>query len=68
VLVSEKESFEFTRLLATKEGEIPASSLWFVLIFSGIFCGISSGATFVAAYKVAEQAPEGIYLWLALCY
>lgn len=44
VLVSHDEAFEYTRLLSTKEG---------------IFCGISSGATFVAAYKVAEKAPEG---------
>ena len=25
----------------------------------GIFCGISSGATFVAARKVADKAPKG---------
>jgi len=25
----------------------------------GIFCGISSGATFVAAMKIAEKAPKG---------
>lgn len=28
----------------------------------GIFCGISSGGTFAAAVKVAEQAPEGTVL------
>ncbi len=28
----------------------------------GIFCGISSGATFAAAIKVAEKAPEGTVL------
>jgi cysteine synthase A len=25
----------------------------------GIFCGVSSGATFTAALKVAEKAPKG---------
>jgi cysteine synthase A len=25
----------------------------------GIFCGISSGATFAAALQIAERAPEG---------
>jgi hypothetical protein len=34
----------------------------------GIFCGMSSGATFVAAFKVAEQAPEGETLYLERIY
>jgi len=32
----------------------------------GIFCGISSGATFAAAMKVAETAPEGSVLLVML--
>ncbi|MHC4960486.1 MAG: cysteine synthase A, partial [Planctomycetota bacterium] len=28
----------------------------------GIFCGISAGATFAAARRVAEKAPEGAAL------
>jgi cysteine synthase A len=28
----------------------------------GIFCGVSSGATFAAARKVAEKAPKGTVL------
>jgi cysteine synthase A len=42
--VSDAEAIETARALARNEG---------------IFCGISSGATFAAARKVAEQAPEG---------
>ncbi|MEO7919305.1 MAG: cysteine synthase A [Thermoanaerobaculia bacterium] len=44
VLVNDLESRDTARALAHKEG---------------IFCGISSGATFLAARKVAEKAPEG---------
>ncbi|MEO8432070.1 MAG: cysteine synthase A [Acidobacteriota bacterium] len=44
VLVGDIESRDTARELATKEG---------------IFCGISSGATFAAAKKVAEKAPKG---------
>jgi cysteine synthase len=44
VLVSELESRDTARALATQEG---------------IFCGISSGGTFAAAMKVAAKAPEG---------
>ena len=44
VLVSELEARDTARQLATLEG---------------IFCGISSGATFAAAVKVARKAPEG---------
>ena len=44
VLVGDIESRDAARELAHKEG---------------IFCGISSGATFCAAKKVAEKAPEG---------
>ncbi|MDQ2869244.1 MAG: cysteine synthase A [Acidobacteriota bacterium] len=44
VLVGDIESRDAARDLATKEG---------------IFCGISSGATFAAAKKVAEKAPKG---------
>jgi cysteine synthase len=44
VLVSELEARDTARDLATKEG---------------IFCGISSGATFAAALKVAKRAPQG---------
>jgi cysteine synthase A len=47
VLVSEIESRDAARELAQKEG---------------IFCGISSGATFAAAVKVARKAPEGSVL------
>jgi len=42
--VSDDEAIATSRALATQEG---------------IFCGISSGATFVAALKVAEQAETG---------
>ncbi len=45
--VTDIESRDAARELATKEG---------------IFCGISSGATFLAARKVAETAPEGSVL------
>jgi cysteine synthase A len=42
--VSDDEAIATARALATQEG---------------IFCGISAGATFVAALKVAEQAEAG---------
>src|SRR6202158_535118 len=44
VLVSDVESRDMARDLASKEG---------------IFCRISSGATFLAARKVADKAPKG---------
>ena len=44
VLVSDTESRDAARELAAQEG---------------IFCGISSGATFAAARKVAQKAPKG---------
>jgi len=44
VKVGDVESRDMARELASKEG---------------IFCGISSGATFAAARKVAEKAPKG---------
>jgi cysteine synthase A len=44
VLVTDIEARDAARELAFKEG---------------IFCGISSGATFAAARKVAEKAPKG---------
>ena len=44
VTVTEAEAVENSRQLASKEG---------------IFCGISSGATFAAAARVAADAPEG---------
>jgi cysteine synthase A len=44
VLVTDVEARDTARALATKEG---------------IFCGISSGATFAAALKVAQKAPAG---------
>jgi cysteine synthase A len=44
VPVTDEESIETSRALATKEG---------------IFCGISCGGTFAAALKVAEQAEPG---------
>jgi cysteine synthase len=47
VLVNDLESRDAARELAQKEG---------------IFCGISSGATFAAARKVAEKAPKGSVL------
>ncbi len=42
--IKDEETIETSRALASKEG---------------IFCGISSGATFAAALKVAEKAPQG---------
>jgi cysteine synthase A len=42
--IKDEEAIEASRALASKEG---------------IFCGISSGATFAAALKVAQKAPEG---------
>jgi cysteine synthase A len=42
--VTDDEAIQTARSLAGKEG---------------IFCGISSGATFAAALKVAEKAPQG---------
>jgi cysteine synthase A len=47
VTVTDIEARDCARDLATKEG---------------IFCGISSGGTFVAALKVAEKAPKGSVL------
>ena len=47
VAVTDAEALESTRNLAGKEG---------------LFCGISSGATFAAALKVAAEAPEGAVL------
>ena len=47
VTVTDIEARDTARELATKEG---------------IFCGISSGGTFVAALKVAEKAPKGSVL------
>lgn len=47
VSVTDIESRDMARALAQKEG---------------IFCGVSSGATFAAALKVAERAPEGSVL------
>ena len=47
VTVTDAEAVENARSLASKEG---------------IFCGISSGATFAAALKVATEAPEGAVL------
>jgi cysteine synthase A len=47
VLVNDVESRDAARALAQKEG---------------IFCGLSSGATFAAARKVAEKAPKGSVL------
>ena len=44
VPVTDAEAIENARALARKEG---------------IFCGISSGATFAAALKVAAEAPQG---------
>jgi len=44
VTVSDEEAIDIAHALATKEG---------------IFCGISSGGTFAAALKVAEQAEAG---------
>ncbi len=42
--VTDQEAIETSRSLAAREG---------------IFCGISSGATFAAALKVAAEAPQG---------
>jgi cysteine synthase A len=47
VKVDGKVACATARLLATKEG---------------IFCGISSGATFAAALEVAQTAPEGSHI------
>jgi cysteine synthase len=44
VLVGDAESRDAARGLAQMEG---------------IFCGLSSGATFAAAVRVAKRAPEG---------
>jgi cysteine synthase A len=44
VTVTDDEALQTSRSLAAKEG---------------IFCGISSGATYAAALKVAEKAPQG---------
>lgn len=44
VTVTDEEAIETARALATREG---------------LFCGISSGGTFAAALKVAEQAEAG---------
>jgi cysteine synthase A len=45
--VTDEESIQAARNLANKEG---------------IFCGISSGATFAAALKIAQQASAGAVL------
>lgn len=42
--VGDEDAIQTSRALASKEG---------------IFCGISSGATFAAALKIAQKAPEG---------
>ena len=47
VLVTDVESRDAARALAHKEG---------------IFCGLSSGATFAAAVRVAQKAPKGSVL------
>jgi cysteine synthase A len=47
VTVSEEEALRCARQLAAREG---------------IFCGISSGATFAAALKLATDAGEGAVL------
>jgi len=47
VTVNDAESIEAARALARKEG---------------IFCGISSGATFAAAVKIAREAGNGAVL------
>ena len=47
VLVTDVESRDAARALAQKEG---------------IFCGLSSGATFAAAVRVAQKAPKGSVL------
>jgi cysteine synthase A len=47
VPVADDEAIQAARSLATQEG---------------IFCGISSGATFAAALKVAQKAPQGSVL------
>lgn len=44
VTVADQEAIDAARALARSEG---------------IFCGISSGATFAAALKVAAEAPQG---------
>jgi cysteine synthase A len=44
VPVSDEEAIQSSRALSSKEG---------------IFCGISSGATFAAALKIAQKAPQG---------
>ncbi|MBV0890965.1 cysteine synthase A [Paracoccus sp. Z118] len=51
VTVPGPEGIAWTKRLAAEEG---------------IFCGISSGATFAAAMKVAEAAPEGSVLLVML--
>jgi cysteine synthase len=51
VTVADAEAIESARNLASKEG---------------IFCGISSGATFAAALSVAADAPEGAVLLVML--
>jgi cysteine synthase A len=45
--VTDEDAIATARALAAKEG---------------IFCGISSGATFSAALRVAEKAPQGSVL------
>src|SRR5262249_25220808 len=47
VTVTDPEALESARNLSAREG---------------IFCGISSGATFAAALKIANEAPQGAVL------
>jgi cysteine synthase A len=51
VTVTDAEAVESARNLASKEG---------------IFCGISSGATFAAALKVAAEAAQGAVILVML--
>lgn len=54
VLVSGPEAIEAAKTLAMKEG---------------IFCGISSGASFASALKIAAKAPKGsLFFILRILY